>query len=223
MLRTWFTLMQAPTSLMYWLKKPIKAVTLIEVMLALLVFGIGILTILRLLTENSWRIYDIRSKDTSILLAKEAIEIAYNARDSNKAKDMFWNCALVDTWASSNWCDDFFYMWWGYTYYLATRDMEGKYILSGISSTWIDTTMLYLHEQDILDASWNVLVTWASRYDHNPAGWTPTIYSRYLAFAPVSGYVNATWLILQVESHVTYKRWWRERKVILESLIGEIR
>ncbi|MBP7848041.1 hypothetical protein KA013_02360 [Patescibacteria group bacterium] len=49
------------------------------------------------MTENSWWIYDIKSKDTSVLLSKEAIEIVYHMRDSNKEKDMFWNCAVVDT------------------------------------------------------------------------------------------------------------------------------
>lgn len=190
--------------------------------LALIVFGIWILSILRLLTENSRWIYDIKSKDTSILLSKEAIEIVYHMRDSNKEKDMFWNCAVVDTGATNS-CDAYFYEGWSGTYYLATWDMDGNYFLSGISSTGIATTMLYQHQWNISDLSGNVIITSGSRYNHDPVGWTPSIYSRYLKFSPVSGYVNDTWLILQVESHVTYTKWWKESQVILESLIGEIR
>ncbi len=207
---------------MFGVKKTFYAVTLIEVILSLIVFGIWILSILRLLTENSWWIYDIKSKDTSVLLSKEAIEIVYHMRDSNKEKDMFWNCAVVDTWAVNS-CADYFYEGGTGTYYLATWDMNGDYFLSGIASTGIATTMLYLHQGNILDSSWNVIITGGSWYNHDPVGGTPSIYSRYLKFSPVSWYVNDTGLILQVESHVTYTKWWRERQVILESLIGEIR
>ncbi len=201
---------------------PKKAVTLIEVLMALIVFGIWILTILRLLTENSRWIYDIKSKDVSVLLAKEWIEIAYHMRDSNKEKDMFWNCARVDTWALNS-CGDYFYEWGGATYYLATWDMQGTYQLSWITSTWLAVTTLYLHDTNIYDASWTVIVTWWTWYNHQTSWWTATIYSRYLKFTPVSGYVNDTWFILQVESHVTYTRGGRSRDVVLESLIGEIR
>lgn len=207
---------------MFRVKNHYKWVTLVEVILALIVFGIGILTILRLLTENSWWIYDIKSKDTSVLLAKEAIEIAYHMRDSNKEKDMFWNCAQVDTGAVNS-CASYFYEGGSGTHYLATWDIDGTYVLSGTVSTGQASTLLYLHQGDILDASGNVLVTGGSWYNHDPVGWSPTIYSRYLRFAPMSWYANDSGLILQVESHVTYTKWGRERKVILESLIGEIR
>ncbi len=191
-------------------------------MLSLIVFGIGILTILRLLTENSRWIYDIKSKDTSVLLSKEGIEIAYHMRDSNKEKDMFWNCADVDTWAANS-CAHYFYEWGGGTAYLAARDMQGTYTLSGITSTGVATTMLYLHQWNITDVSGNVIVTSGSRYNHDPVGWSPTIYSRYIRFTPVSGYVNDTGLILQIESNVTYTKWGKQSQVILESLIWEIR
>lgn len=156
---------------------------------------------------------DLWYKIQRYIVSLQTIEIAYNLRDSNKEKDMFWNCAVVNTGATNS-CADYFYEGWSGTYYLATRDMDGDYVLSWITSTGIATTMLYLHQGDILDVSWNVIITGWSRYNHDPIWWTPTIYSRYLRFTPVSGYVNDTGLILQIESNVTYTKWGREHKVI---------
>ena len=56
--------------------KNLKAFTLIEILIVVFIFGVGILAVLRLLT------YSIDMRVKANFLAKEGLEIAYNIRDS---------------------------------------------------------------------------------------------------------------------------------------------
>jgi Tfp pilus assembly protein PilV len=49
-------------------KKLFPAVTLVEVLIAIYIFGIGILVILRMLISNISWLYDLRAKDTAVSL-----------------------------------------------------------------------------------------------------------------------------------------------------------
>lgn len=69
---------------MYMKKK--SAFTFIEVMIAITVFAIGVLAVLRLITQNLVTLDATQSRTTATFLAKEGMELVYNMRDSNIAK-----------------------------------------------------------------------------------------------------------------------------------------
>jgi len=72
-----------------------SAFTLIEVMIAITVFAIGVLAVLRLITQNLVTLDITQSRTTATFLAKEGIELVYNMRDSNLQKSLPWDCVLV--------------------------------------------------------------------------------------------------------------------------------
>lgn len=63
-----------------------SAFTFIEVIIAITVFAIGVLAVLRLITQNLATLDDTQTRRTATFLAKEGIELVYNMRDSNLAK-----------------------------------------------------------------------------------------------------------------------------------------
>lgn len=63
-----------------------KAFTLIEVLIAITVFSVGVLAVLNLIMNNLSTLDKVQTKITATLLAKEGIELAYNIRDSNLQK-----------------------------------------------------------------------------------------------------------------------------------------
>jgi prepilin-type N-terminal cleavage/methylation domain-containing protein len=74
-----------------------RGFTLIEVIIALVLFGVGILTLLRAIIYfvSSWD--EVRAKAEATLLAKEAIDIVFNQRDTNIRRSVRWDCARIDT------------------------------------------------------------------------------------------------------------------------------
>jgi prepilin-type N-terminal cleavage/methylation domain-containing protein len=63
-----------------------RSFTLIEVIIALLLFGVYFV--------SSWD--EVRAKAEATLLAKEAIDIVFNQRDTNIRRAVRWDCARID-------------------------------------------------------------------------------------------------------------------------------
>lgn len=72
--------------------KAIKAFTLVEMMIAIAIFSIGVLTVLNLLVNNLYFLDKASTKTQASFLAKEGIELVYNLRDSNNLKAYPRNC-----------------------------------------------------------------------------------------------------------------------------------
>ena len=68
-----------------------KAFTIIELIIALTIFGFWLLVILTILNKNILLAKKVQLTTQSTLLAKEWIEIIYNIRDSNKIKYYPWD------------------------------------------------------------------------------------------------------------------------------------
>lgn len=77
---------------LYMKKK--SAFTFIEVIIAITVFAIGVLAVLRLITQNLVTLDNTQMRTTATFLAKEGIELVYNMRDSNLDKLLPWDCVL---------------------------------------------------------------------------------------------------------------------------------
>jgi Tfp pilus assembly protein PilV len=63
-------------------------------MIAIVIFSIGILAVLNLVTNNLKSMDQNNLKLNATLLAKESMELVYNLRDSNIQKELSWNCIL---------------------------------------------------------------------------------------------------------------------------------
>ena len=186
-----------------------KWFTLIEIMIVLLVFSVGVLAVLRLILHNMDTINNLEAKSTATLLAKEWIELVYNTRDSNRIASLQWDC-IINT--NYNWeiedelCKNHFLdNWW-------MRKIENNQKINRII---ID------QEKDISEESKLYIDhTNNTTYTHTKNN-QPSIFSRYISFTWVredEKTIN-TWYVLKIESHVIYQRWSKTGEIILESFI----
>lgn len=68
-----------------------KAFTLIELIIALIIFWSGLLAVLVVLNKNIILAKKVELKTQATLLAKEWMELVYNIRDTNNIKYLPWN------------------------------------------------------------------------------------------------------------------------------------
>ena len=76
-----------------------KAFTIIELIIAIIIFWIGLIMILLTLNRNVSTLKKVEIKTKATLLAKDQMAIFYNFRDSNKIKYKKWNYI---TWTASS-------------------------------------------------------------------------------------------------------------------------
>ena len=74
------------------IKFKLSALTLIEVLISIAVFSIGILSVSYLIISNVWLSERTKLKTTATMLAKEGIELVYNRRDTNIKKGWIRSC-----------------------------------------------------------------------------------------------------------------------------------
>lgn len=200
------------------IKKTIRSISLIEVIIAIYVFGIGILVILKMILSNVTWLYDIRTKDTAVWLAKEAIDIVYHLRDSNVQKWMTWHCAVIAATAEHP-CEK--YLLWSpaWSRWRVNRSLTGLYTIDERISTW--DAQLWYHE-------WTIATVWGSQYswfwyNHDSNNGVATLYYRWIDITPVDAYSSYTGYVLKVRSTVQYRRWGTDKQVVLESILWDIR
>lgn len=195
-----------------------KSFTLIEVIIAIVVFGIWILTILLMITKNISISDSIKNKTFATFLAKEWIEIIYNKRDSNVDRWVVWNCYRMN----ANYdCIDSFIVGW---YYKVSSNLTW-YLSIDPTTANFDDNIVYFHTW-IIKTSANVpIVTWFW-YDHNSTvQQSGTVFSRMIKFD--GAYLTPEWWnwntskILKIESYAKYKKWAYTWEVVLESFIWE--
>ena len=210
------------------------AFTLIEVLIAITVFAIGVLAVLRVLTWNLSIMDHTNIKLQSTVLAKEWLELLYNLRDSNLERWLQWNCVLDQSIYSIN-QDDLIlenenqictgYFGSGDQLLQLSFDKDNYYYqnISEYSDTFddlFDNNKLCKFTWDI----WGTSMSWYAYCVQN--SWEPTFFARYLSFTWVdlSGYNETMQVlpkdkILKVESHVLYKKWYKTGGIVFESFI----
>lgn len=196
-----------------------KGMTTFEVIIAIIVFGTGILVILSMLTKNISWLSELKQRDTATMLAKEALEITYNLRDTNSDKWIIWSCTTFQTGAVDN-CWNYFHetSTWE-SYFQVDRNTTWGYTLTEIPAT--GSSRMYLYTWTLYSTSWDAL--WSGFWYSHATWGVQTPYRRYLVFRPVISYEQNTWNILAVESHVEYTVGSQQKAVVLESLIGKTR
>lgn len=89
--------------------KKIKAFTLIETLIVIAVFCIGILTVLYWLSQTLRNKEYANTQIQAAFFAREWIEMMFNIRDANYHKELPWNC--IFEWENSldveKWCKNF--------------------------------------------------------------------------------------------------------------------
>ena len=170
------------------------AFTLIEILIAISVFAIGILAVLRVLTGNLSTLDTANIKLQATVLAKEWIELLYNVRDSNLEKNLSWDCVMKND--GYGWTSDKLnnYLW----------DLENpedricdwKFWTGKILKLSFDKNNYLYQKLENKQESFNALFeksklclfSWDDMYWYSYCEgkwWEETIFARYLSFTPV--------------------------------------
>lgn len=209
--------------------------TFIEIMIAITVFAIGVLAVLRLLTSNLVTMDKTENRTVATFLAKEWLEMVYNIRDANIQKWLPRNCLLADKIEvdSSIWFgSDPLSLVKACEWYFSSGAGDGNVLSLGFLQTGYFFAEHKLLDKNflqnfstfaLLQMTWMVGDKVISRYA--PYQWTETwdiqLFGRYILF---TGVVDGSTVlplsdILKVESHVLFVKWWMTGEIVLESLI----
>lgn len=195
------------------MKKFRKAFTIIELMISIIIFWVGILVILNILNKNIFFAKKVQIQTQATLLAKDAMEIVYNIRDTNYIRFRQWNYL---TW--TNGTEQYFSLGKSYKVYtLLTWDGN---ILEKVSNPNFLTTRLYVLTWTFTNSVWETIY---SGFYYNYFTGEKTPFWRYITFtgvylAPEGSTKND--YILKVISVVPYKFWGYYGKINLESFIS---
>ena len=202
-----------------------KAFTMVEILIVLFIFWVGILGVLSVLT-NSLAYFDtISTKTKASFLAKEGLEIAYNFRDSRIEMWLPWNyytgsCSDSggEKYLWKNWYN-FFKIWYStgdnpYWLFQQWTPVNAKINFNEAFNLY----MLKLYTGDSNEFSYYV-------YDeHNATDDLPAKgFARYVEFTPINIWWDETLdanRIIKISSHALYKRGTLTWEVVLESFIG---
>ena len=200
--------------------KKIRAFTLLETLIVIMVFCIGILVVLNGLSQT------LRNKDyantqiKSAFFAREWIEMVFNLRDANYHKKLPWNCIfqwsghLSDDGCNANlepWTILKISLWWNNEYIHAETGSIDESDFDSIFSGY----QIYFHTRNVSND-----VTWFY-YDYNWTEEEKTWFARYLLITWVKYDENESIndKLLKIESHVLYKKWALTWEKVMETFI----
>ena len=210
--------------------KKIYALTLIETLIAILVFWIGILVVLQWLSQTIRNQEYANMQIKSAFLAREWIELMFNLRDANYRKELEWSCIFNHVEKlnpeyeedENPFCNGYFWSWdennvlkiwiWSGEYIqVETGDLKNNF---DANFSWFQ---IYFHTWNVLNDS-----TWF-RYDYTWSEDETTRFARYLLITWVN-YEEDKQLdkdkLLKIESHVLYKKWYLTWEKVMETFIG---
>lgn len=198
-----------------------------EILIVIVIFGVGILAVLTLLTNSIWYFDTINMQTRATLLAKEGLDLTFHHRDSNILEGLPWN----------------YYANNGEELYRKDQATFKITLNKGTQETENEVdTIKYLNlelqdsqsqkEENKSDFD-QKFKTFAmdigddGSYEYIEAqNWEKTIpnkgFARWIIFDAVKwedGNAIKGEKILKVSSHVLYKRWATTWEVVLESLI----
>lgn len=210
--------------------RKLKSFTLIETLIVIIIFSVGILAVLHWLTQT------LRNKDyadiqiKSAFFAREWIELIFNLRDANYHKELPWNCIfdknefISDKEYEENenpFCK--WYFWSGDNNILKIwmwNEKEYIHIETGSLDNDFDKNFsgyqIYFHSWDALNDSTGYL------YNHDANGWDWTRFARYLLITWVvdeDGIAVDRDKLIKIESHVLYKKWYLTGEKVMETFM----
>lgn len=159
-----------------------KAFTLLELLVVIFVLGIGILSIVLVISRNLSLTQDLHMRNTATLLAREGIELAFNHRNTNLLLWYERNCAVRGANSSqttnTSSCSKYYY----------SPNIQNDFIIEGIGKTQVTLFPLNSQSQSnnsklYLQENWT---NWPT-YTHTSTHTTPTPYSRIISFGGMQG------------------------------------
>lgn len=212
--------------------KKTAAFTLIEVLVVIAVFSIGILATFHWMTQTFKNESYADTQIKSAFFAREWIELMFNLRDANYHKELPWNCIFnPNAKISKDWIED------------DEKDKKNNPYCSGYFSTWMILKIWIWSWSDYIQVqTWELKddfaenFSWFQIYYHSWVNinneiwfiynhtWTEeqkTRFARYLVITWVTenGKTLPTGSILKIESHVLYERMWTTWEKIMETFI----
>ena len=200
-----------------------KAFTLIEILIVIVIFWVGILAILSIMANSVKNFDTINMQTRATLLAKEGIDLAFHHRDSNLEqgypRDYYARIENTD-WGK----EEFLWKDWNTTFKIGlsvNKDQNPYYLLEKITiwkytaDTFDEYFKTFALELTKLDkTAKNITLT---PYTYKATTETPNKgYARRIEFAPLT---IKNLKLLKVSSHVIYKRWSFTGEVVLESFL----
>lgn len=205
------------------------AFTLIETLIAICVFWIGILVVLNWLGKTLWNQDKAKVQIQASFLAREWIELMFNLRDANYRKKSPWNCIFTkfenqglikldknEDEDKKTICKDYFENnkilkvwidnWDNYIF------KDSKTDLSTDFDTNFNNFQIYYHTNNDKNAFY---------YNHEWEDSEKTWFARYIKIQSVLEDWNSVWddNLLKVESHVLYKKWALTWDIIMETFM----
>ncbi len=210
--------------------KPRWWFTFVEILIALTVFAVGILAVLRLVTQNLVILDTVHLRSTATFLAQEWLALIYTMRDANLSKSLPWDCVLNPALASDDFwtfnldtaCVSYFASWITHSGVFHVAFASGAYMDVAFVDKWDDFEQQWsLHR--LYYTTGYVGSTALFRYDYH--SWTTSQlspFARYIVFSPVYEWTHMlAWdKIIKVSSYVLYKKWTLTGMVVLESILG---
>lgn len=208
--------------------KRLKAFTLVETLIVIVIFCVGILTVLNWLSQT------LRNKDyantqiKSAFFAREWIELVFNMRDANYRKKLPWNCVFDKSKFNPDtpykeedkpFCDWLLQSWtvlkiwiWDNDEFIKTEKID---VLDDDFDQNLKDFQIYLH-------TWSKLNNFTGYlYNHNETGGEETGFARYIKIVWVTDWTDeiSPDKLLKIESHVLYKRWYLTWEKVMETFI----
>lgn len=213
------------------MKNQIKAFTLIETIIAISVFCIGILAALTWITKTLRNQDYANTQIKSAFFAREWIELMFNLRDANYRKELPWNCIfkeaiitsdsdIEETQLDKEFCDWYFWSWWNNILKIGLSHDDYIYVetwsLEDDFETNFNNFQIYFH------SSWSIIwwETWFI-YDYT---WNDDEKTRFAKYLVITGVTEWSTIIdadklLKIESHVLYKKWALTWEKVMETFI----
>ena len=207
--------------------KKFRAFTLIETLIVIAVFCIGILVVLHWLSQT------LRNKDyantqiKSAFFAREWIEMVFNMRDANYHKKLPWNCifgrvnSLGDSYGEDDnpFCRGYLWSWdWQILKISIWSGDEYIHIETGDIQDFeemFENYQIYVHAWNIINGETGFY------YDYTWSEREKTWFARYLVVTWVVDWWNLIdkSKLLKIESHVLYQRWALTWERVMETFI----
>ncbi len=209
--------------------KKTKAFTLLETLIVIMVFCIGILVVVHGLSQTLRNKEYANTQIKSAFFAREWIELVFNLRDANYHKKLPWNCIFnhvdgeikIEIDNDGNEINNSACIWKLEPWTVLKISMwSGEYIHIESSGSIQDFTGMF-NDYQIYAHTWLNWQTWF-HYDYTWTEEEKTWFARYL----VVTWVNADWTtmidkekLLKVESHVLYQKWALTWEKVMETFI----
>lgn len=211
-----------------------KAFTLIEIIIAIVIFAIGILAVFRLVTTNLKLMDTNNMRTQAMVLAKEWIELVYNLRDANREKELSWNCLM--NLEMYNWDSVYLNMQAGLNNNEESLFLCDWYFVANdsLKVAFDEDFYVWYEKIDVVEDDFDVnfgdnrlyINTWDEgdhylKYFNHDGVWEATNFARYITFDAVTEKESSLPKdkLLKVVSHVLYQKWTNTWEVVFESFI----